>query len=804
MADAVPFIAPGYTVIRELGGGGMSRIFLARDEALGREVVLKLLSLDLAEGLSAERFAREIRLAAVLQEPHIVPVLNAGQTAEGLPWYTMPFVDGESLRERLTRGKPTLGEAVGLLRNVAQALTYAHAHHVVHRDIKPENILISSGTAVVADFGIAKALSAAKTKAPGGTLTQIGSSLGTPAYIAPEQAVGDAATDHRADLYSWGVVAYETLSGRHPFADKTSAQQLVAAHIAEIPRPLGDIASDLPPGLVSIVMRCLEKDPNRRTQSAAEVVDALSNVSTGTTPSSFTAAVAPSPVAHRSRAAIITGIVVAAVAIAAPMIWLRGRPPGPAPAADTRISTVAVLPFENLSGDPKDEYFSDGMTDELANALSQLPGVRLAGRTSSFSFKGKHPIAQEVGRVLNVDGVIDGTVRRSGDRLRISAQLSSTKDGLVLWSKTVEKGAAEAFQVQDEVTREMIATIAPAFATTATLAETNRGTTNAEAYDLYLRGRYFWLKRGTANLNQGIALFQRAIAKDPAFARAHSGLATSYVVMRTYVAARPDSLAALATASADRAIALDSTLGEAYAAKAYAQLANLRLREAEQTFQIAIAREPANPTIRHWHAIALNGLGLTDSASAEAARAEAIDPLSAVFANHHGLTMMFQGRLDDARARLRRAIELDSAFTLPYANLGLVEIASGVPERAIALLENASADVRDRPRTQTSLALAYASVGRWSDYDRIVRDARLSSDRLLPSLINGDTAAALTALERGFTPAGGMIYGLVNPACDLHTVPLRNEPRYKALLARLGVQPCAHPMTWKIPIRPKF
>ena len=259
-------LGTGFTIDRELGGGGMSRVFVARDESLGRDVVVKVLPQELAQSLSVERFTREIKLVAALQEPHIVPVLSAGQTAEGLPWYTMPFVKGDSLRVRLNAGRVPLIESIGILRDVARALAYAHANGVVHRDIKPENVLLSSGTAMVTDFGIAKALAASTTQAPGGTLTQVGTSIGTPAYMAPEQAAGDGATDHRADLYAWGVMAHELLAGQHPFADKTTPQALMvpslmvlhACRAAGI-QPIGFIASIAELGEVEQFTRVLEE-----------------------------------------------------------------------------------------------------------------------------------------------------------------------------------------------------------------------------------------------------------------------------------------------------------------------------------------------------------------------------------------------------------------------------------------------------------------------------------------------------------------------------------------------------------------
>src|SRR5687768_1633779 len=293
-------LGAAYTLERELGGGGMARVFVATDPALGRQVVVKVLSPETAEGMSAERFTREIRLAAALQDPHIVPVLTAGQTDDGLPYYTMPFVTGESLRARMGRGRLPLDEALRVLRDVAEALEYAHARGLVHRDIKPENVLLAGRNAVVTDVGIAKAISVARSDAdrpegPEGppalskaegrdlstrALTTHGTSLGTPAYMAPEQAVGDH-TDHRADLYAWGIMAYELLAGAHPFADKKTQRQLVAAQVSETPAPLDERQTAVPPSLGAIVMACLAKDPSERPADAAAVLAALAAASSG-------------------------------------------------------------------------------------------------------------------------------------------------------------------------------------------------------------------------------------------------------------------------------------------------------------------------------------------------------------------------------------------------------------------------------------------------------------------------------------------------------------------------------------------
>ena len=310
-------LGAAYTIERELGGGGMSRVFVADDVSLGRKIVVKIIAPDLAEGLSIERFLREVKLAARLQQANIVPVLTAGD-ANGLPFYTMPFVDGLSLRARLQHGALPIGEAVNILRDMARALAYAHSQGVVHRDIKPENVLLSGGAAVVTDFGIAKALSASRTQAEpspnstGAILTRAGMSLGTPAYMAPEQALGDPNTDHRADLYAWGVVAWEMLAGAHPFAGRTTPQAMVAAHVSDAPPLLASRRPDIPPALATIITRCLEKNPERRPASASEVMEALDVIGT------------PAPVPHGTRRsfrlwmiAAVLLIIVSAYAMAA-------------------------------------------------------------------------------------------------------------------------------------------------------------------------------------------------------------------------------------------------------------------------------------------------------------------------------------------------------------------------------------------------------------------------------------------------------------------------------------------------------
>src|SRR3954471_18539219 len=403
-------LVASYELERELGGGGMSRVFVASDRRLGRQIVIKVLNPELAEGISAQRFEREIQIAARLQHPNIVPVLNAGES-EGLPYYTMPFVRGDSLRARLTGGRMDTRTALRVLADVARALAYAHDEGVIHRDIKPENVLIADGIALVADFGIAKAIDAARIDPNSTTITQLGTALGTPAYMAPEQAAGDTNVDRRTDLYAWGVLAYECLAHAHPFADKKTPRELMTAHLVAQPRSLSERVEG-GDAVASAVMRCLAKEPNERPDTARDLLAALD---------------APGELI--------------------------------APAPRVNVPSIAILPFVNLSADAENEYFSDGITEEILNVLAQDRGLRVAARSSSFAFKGRQADLKEIGQVLHVGALLEGSVRRAGNRVRVSAQFVNAKDGYQLWSDRFERELTDIFAIQDEIASAIALTL---------------------------------------------------------------------------------------------------------------------------------------------------------------------------------------------------------------------------------------------------------------------------------------------------------------------------------------------------------
>ena len=819
-------LGSSYHIERELGGGGMSRVFVAEETRFGRTVVIKVLTQELAHGLSAERFEREIKLAAQLQQANIVPVLGAGEIAPAdgsaaLPYYTMPFVDGESLRARLAKGLLSLGESIAILRDVARALAYAHAHGVVHRDIKPENVLLSGGAAVVTDFGIAKALSASKTQAPGGTLTVVGTSLGTPAYMAPEQAVGDH-VDERADIYAWGVLAYELLAGAHPFAGKTTAQQLIAAHIAEQPRELSEVRAGVPPALSALVMRCLDKAPGKRPQSASEILHVLENPGLlgGTAPTVSGSRVR----ARRSTVRSVTAAVVTLVILGA-VISTRGRIGSAlhlsalvgnlaASGHTGAITTVAVLPFVNTGGNATDEYFSDGMTDELAHALSRLPSLRVAGRTSSYAFQGKEVPAQQIGRTLNVAGIVEGTVRRAGDRLRITAQLTSATDGLVVWSDTYESSAADVFQMQDQFTREIVSALEPALRgkTAATVADASRGTTDLAAYELYLKGRYFWAKRGGANIARSIDYFKQAIARDPGFARAHAGLAMAYVVLPYFVVMNADSALALAVGSATRALSIDSVLGDAHVALCGARSLMAHFAEAEQQCRAALAIEPNDPTALQWHSENLARLGRLAEALAESEHAAALDPLSPVIADAVSIQLYQSRNFTQAVTEAHHILQLDSSFTFAYVDLALPSLFAGNGAAAAAAADTAFQRDSTLPGIRGILVMAYAGAGRWSDAERVRAAIELAHKRRQPrkgdSLSYDDLAAALAF---GVPPAErasvirridwtNILVTSFGP-CDPLFDPLKGDPAFITVMQQLGSRVCPGVSPW--PIKPR-
>ncbi|MDQ3674697.1 MAG: protein kinase, partial [Gemmatimonadota bacterium] len=672
-----------YTIERELHGGAMSRVFVVMERQHGRQIVVKVLAAEVAAGVSAERFRREIQIAARLQHPHIVPVLTSGETG-GSPYYAMPFVEGESLRARLARvGELPVDEAVRILREVASALSYAHKQGVVHRDIKPDNIMISNEFALVTDFGVSKAVSDSATESRGTTLTGLGVALGTPAYMSPEQASADPGTDHRTDIYAFGVMAYEMLTGSLPFAGR-STQAMLAAHAVEKPEAVERRRPGIPRALSILVMRCLEKRPADRPQSTSDLLQLLGDPAIHdqrTRGAGVSGWKSPRVLAAAAAAAIV---VVGAVIVASRQ---REQPRG-VPGA---LNSVAVLPLVNVGGDAKDEYFSDGMTDELANALGKLPGLRVASRTSAYAFKGKRDLdVGEIGRKLRVQAILEGTVRRSGDQLRVGAQLTSVSDGLSMWSDTYQRSTSDIFSVQDDIARSIAGALKLKLTEKAAeLSSGSRGTESLTAYDAYLRGRYFWNRRGASNLYRALEYFEESIRRDPGFARAHAALALTHALIPEYTDDPPPDGLGKTRAAALRALALDSTLAEAHTALGLALVHAWDFKAGDLAYRKAIALDPRYPTAHQWYGELLYHTGRIDSSLVEIRRALELDPLAPIMPVALGYALMLAGEFEQALTEFAKAEEIAPGLDITRQLAAQAHLQAGQIERGVQEMEAA-------------------------------------------------------------------------------------------------------------------
>ena len=680
-------LANTYILDRELGGGGMSRVFTASETALGRRVVVKVLPPELAAGVSTERFKREISVAARLQHPHIVPLLSAGET-EGLPYFTMPFVEGESLRVRLARrGELPVSEAVRILREIASALSYAHERGVVHRDIKPDNVLFSGDVAMVADFGVAKAISAAGTDRPEGNgprapqtgaVTSLGVALGTPAYMAPEQASADPNTDYRADVYAFGVLAYEMLTGLPPFTAKNPSQ-LLAAHVTEVPVPIAQRRSSVPPALAALIMRCLEKRPADRPQTAAEIVHALDDITTpsgGTQPTSAVLRGVSTPnvttsgslLARRRdiKANVIVIAIVALVLGAGGMaVWKRGATDARAASTDSR-GRIAVLPFENL-GDSSEAYFADGITDAVRGKLTGLANMEVIARASSMRYRGTTKSPTDIARELGVRYLLTGTVRwakGSGtSHVQVSPELVEIAgDGAASskWQQPFDAEIADVFRVQGEIAGKVAEAMRVAVGGVDQARLVEVPTRDSAAYDAFLRAEALYWSNPSAptQLRRAIAEYERSVTLDSTFALAWARLSRTRSMLYSNGVPTPE-LARLAREAADRAVRLapQSEFTHVMLSSYYRAVENSPERGLAE-LEIARASAPNDPEVHSKLASTYASLGRFEDALSSARLAQQLDPQSISPASNLQRVLVRLRRYPEARAAADRELAL--------------------------------------------------------------------------------------------------------------------------------------------------
>ncbi len=716
----------------------MATVYLAEDLKHRREVAIKVLHPEMAEPLGADRFLREIRTTAGLRHPNIVPLYDSGEAA-GLLYFVMPRVDGESLRDRLEReGTVPVGETLRLAAEVCDALVYAHDRGVIHRDIKPENILLENGHALVTDFGISLAVAAAGTE----RLTLTGVPVGTPLYISPEQASGDPELDGRSDLYSFACVLYEMITGQPPFSG-TTAEAILVKRFTQPPPKLSAVLGTAPPRIESALTRAMARDPAGR----------------------------------------FAGVEAFAKALAA----------APAGAARVPEPSIAVLPFINMGGGPEDEYFSDGVSDEITNVLSRMGGLRVAARTSAFAFKGVREDLRVVGEKLSVATVLEGSVRRARNRVRVTVQLVDVADGYHLWSERYDREMTDIFAIQDEIAAAVAEALKVALAGGA--AERRAaGTTSLEAYDLYLRGRALQLQRGAA-VTRALDLFEQAVALDPGYVDALAMLADSYRIMGLYGLAPPHETMPRAKEAAERALSLRSDHAEALATLAdVSMIYDFDEARAAEYWERALAADPGHTRARAEHALWWTTFyhGRMEDGVAESGRAVEADPLNAWATSMHALILSGAGRASEAERAATHALALDADSFLAHWTLQVTRYWGGDAPGSLAAAEAALMMSGRSPWALGYLAEAYAAAGQGPHAVAVHREleARATAEyvpasfRAGAAMAAGDLDLAADLLELAVEERDGMVLLAVRrPLWE----PLRGHPRFREIMAPTGL-----------------
>ncbi len=742
-------LAPLYEVQRVLGRGGMATVYLARETKHGRPVAVKVLDADSFDDAGTERFLFEIHLTAHLSHPHIVPLLDSGN-AGGKPFYVMPFVSGGTLRVCIDGGPLDTNQVLKIAGEVSDALAYAHAQGILHRDVKPENIMMSGRSAVVTDFGIARALRAIDE--PDAHSLDVGTAMGTPAYMSPEQAAGEQDLDERSDVYSLGAVMYEMLTGAPPFVGDTVLALMAKRFVEPPPSPRAKRA-DLCEAVDVLVMRAMAVTPTDRYASAAEFCDAIARVRVAL---------------ESPQYAVITGTSAAV------------------------LPSVAVLPFENATGISDDDFVASGITDEVLTSLAKGGRIRVAGRGSAFVVAGQQVDARAICERLGVRTVLMGSVRRSGHRLRVTAQLISGADGFHLWSDRFDRTMDDLFAVQDEIAGHISTALHGALLSTVSAAEAPRPVA-PDAYYAYLRGRHLLRQRTASAMQAAQEWFTRALALDAHFAAAHAGLAETWALLGVYGELAPRASFDQARREAQLALADDPSLAAAHAVLGLVHAGfDWDLTRAAQSFD-ASARAMAEPNAYQWLAtMVLLPRGQFEEALKVVGSALRIDPLSLAARSTLTVAFLYSRRFEEAIHAARETLELDPHFSLAHYFLAQALSALGDITGAA---ESAGRACELSGRSGETVAFAAYAHGRAGHAEEAARyatelrarnnDRYVSATHLaLVALGIGETDAALSHLEHAVEArATELIWLGVRPAWAA----LREHARFEHIMARVGV-----------------
>jgi serine/threonine protein kinase/tetratricopeptide (TPR) repeat protein len=778
-----------YEIISLLGAGGMGEVFKAHDERLDRDVAIKVLPADLiATQDSSRRFEREAKAIAALSHPNILSIYDYGNDQER-PYIVTELLHGRTLRAVIGGGALVWKRAAAIARAVSEGLAAAHARGIIHRDLKPENVFITVEDRVkILDFGLARMPeSPAWPDADGETLTRPGTVMGTVGYMSPEQASGEK-THETSDIFSLGCIFYEMLTGRPPFVREKAADTFVAI-LREDPLPIGDLVGGVPEGLVALINRCLEKEPRRRVQSAHDFGLALTDVlehATEPLPKRATAS-SPPPATSLLRGAFLLAGIVAIVVLAR---YRSGHAPDP---VRPRISSLAVLPFVNASGDPKLDYLGDGITETVINNLSPVVGLKVMSRNSAFFYKGKHIVAQELWSDLGVEAVVTGRVVEKDDELVVSVELVDAQDDRQVWGERYDRKLANLSEIERDLSRQISDRLKVTLTGEDELRLRRESTVNPEAHRLYLQGRYALNLRTPDGMKTGIRFFEQAAEKDPSYAPAYGAIAEAYLLLGgVYEVMPPNEAMPRARAAAEKALSLDESLADVHACLGMVEHEFYwDWKHGEEELKRAVSLNPNSSVAHRWYGQSLGYRGRFLEAEGQLARAVDLDPLSLVAKSDQALLAWEERNPDLAISRSRKILELDPNDVLGNLLLGLAFEEKGDFKSAIASLEKAKS-LYGMWAVIGGLGHAYARSGRQADADHLISGLQqLSVKRYVPATPFIFIYLGLRNYDQALRYIGRAMETRTSYVIMMQAIPqfdaIRSDARYRKYMEQVGL-----------------